>query len=174
MLGVFSYDAAQRMADEKNLDLVLISPTANPVVCKIMDYAKFRYERIKAEKEEKNRQTNVELKELWLSAVIDIGDLKTKAKKAREIIELGDRLRLSIRMKGRQLAHPELSVDIMKKFLEMVSDIALVERAPTREARSISMIIVPTPAVLKAAKEKAEQAVREKDDAKKAGKRGPN
>lgn len=143
MLGVVTLEAAQRMADSKSLDLVLISPTATPVVCKIMDYAKFRYERIKQEKEERKKQTNIELKELWLSAVIDIGDLKTKAKKAREFIENGDRVRLTIRMKGRQLAHPEKSYEIMNEFLEMVSDIAQVEKAPLREARTVAMIIAP-------------------------------
>jgi len=86
---------------------------------------------------------NIELKELWLSAVIDIGDLKTKAKKAREFIENGDRVRLSIRMKGRQLAHPELSMDVMKNFYEMVSDIAQIEKPPIREARTVAMIIAP-------------------------------
>jgi translation initiation factor IF-3 len=143
MLGVVTLEAAQKMADSKSLDLVLISPTASPVVCQIMDYAKFRYERIKQEKEERKKQTTIELKELWLSAVIDIGDLKTKAKKAREFIENGDRVRLTIRMKGRQLAHPEKSYEIMDEFFKMVSDIASIEKAPLREARTVAMIIAP-------------------------------
>jgi len=143
MLGIFTLAEAQKRANEKGLDLVEISPTATPVVCKIMDYAKYKYERIKQEREERKKQVSIELKELWLSAVIDIGDLKTKAKKAREFIENGDRVRLSIRMKGRQLAHPELSMDVMKNFYEMVSDIAQIEKPPIREARTVAMIIAP-------------------------------
>lgn len=143
MVGIVPLAQAQRVAEGKNLDLVLISPTANPPVCKIMDYAKYRYDKKKQEREDRKKQAIVEMKELWLSAVIDIGDLKTKARKAREFIEDGSRVRLSIRMKGRQLAHPELSMEVMNDFFEMVKDIAQIERAPSREGRTIAMIIAP-------------------------------
>jgi translation initiation factor IF-3 len=143
MIGILSVNEAQKIAYEKHLDLVLIAPTANPPVCKIMDYAKYRYEKKKQEREERKKQATVELKELWLSAVIDVGDLKTKARKAREFIEDGNKVRLSIRMRGRQLAHPERSVEVMENFFELVQDVAQIEKEPNREGRTIAMTIAP-------------------------------
>ena len=143
MIGIVSINEARKIAYDKHLDLVLIAPTANPPVCKIMDYAKYRYEKRKQAREERKKQATVEQKELWLSAVIDVGDLKTKARKAREFIEDGNKVRLSIRMKGRQLAHPERSMEVMDNFFELVQDIAQKEKEPTREGRTIAMTIAP-------------------------------
>lgn len=138
-----SSNQAKELAYEKDLDIVLISPQANPPVAKIMDYGKFRYEQIKKNKEAKKNQKVVELKEVWLSATIDTNDMKTKAKSAIKFLENGDRVRASIRLKGRQMARPELAVDVMNEFFELVKESGTMEKAPNQEGRSISMIIVP-------------------------------
>lgn len=137
-----SFDAL-RLAEEKDLDLVLISPTAKPPVCKIMDYGKFKYETVKKEKENRKNQKIVELKEVWLSATIDIGDLNTKARTAQKFLEDGDRVRVSIRLRGRQMARPELSVQVMDDFYELVKDYGLMEKRPLLEGRTIAMTLNP-------------------------------
>lgn len=134
---------------EKNLDLVLISPNANPPVCKILDYNKFKYEQAKRLKEERKKQTFIQVRDIWLSATIDVGDLNTKAKKAREFIEDGDKVRLSIRMRGRQLAHPEQSIEVMKDFYAKLSDISEMESAPIQQGRSVYMTLAPLTAKAK-------------------------
>jgi|BioPla2DNA2_1021312.scaffolds.fasta_scaffold00046_26 translation initiation factor IF-3 len=145
MLGIFNVDYALNKAYEQNLDLVLISPTANPPVAKIMDYKKYRYDQIKKDKEERRKQAqaSVQLRDIWLSATIDVGDLKTKAKKGREFIENGDKVRASIRMRGRQLAHPEAGFEVMNDFFDILSDIAEIESAPVQQGRSIYMVLAP-------------------------------
>ncbi|MDR0751072.1 MAG: translation initiation factor IF-3 [Christensenellaceae bacterium] len=142
-LGIKSTYEARKMAESQNLDLVMISPTATPPVCKIMDYKKYRFDIIKKEREEKKNRKVVELKDIWLSATIDIGDIETKAKHARRFLEDGDRVRLTIRMKGRQQVHPDISVGIMNDFYERLKDVSLIEKKPTQDGRSITMIIVP-------------------------------
>ncbi len=142
-LGIMSNDKALALAESKNLDLVKISPTAVPPVCKIMDYGKFRFEKAKKEKEARKNQKVVELKKVWLSMTIESNDLNIKAKQARKFIEEGDKVKVSIKMRGRQQAHPEMGVDVMNKFYEIVKDIAAMERAPLKEGRSILMIIAP-------------------------------
>lgn len=142
-LGVMSSEEANRMADYRNLDLVKISPQATPPVCKFMDYGKYRFELIKKEKELKKNQKIVDIKDVWLSATIDVGDLEVKAKKAREFLEEGDKVRLSIRMKGRQQAHPEVSVEVMDAFFAKVDDVSTIEKKPLHEGRSITMILTP-------------------------------
>jgi translation initiation factor IF-3 len=142
-LGVVSTIKALGIADEKGLDLVMISPQAEPPVCKLLDYNKYRFDLIKKEKEDKRNRKNVELKDIWLSATIDVGDLDVKAKKAREFIEDGDKVRLSIKMKGRQQAHPDISVGVMNDFFKRVEDIAVMEKKPLQEGRNITMVIMP-------------------------------
>jgi len=142
-LGVLNIYEANRIADERNLDLVKMASEAKPPVCKLMDYGRYRYENLKKEKEAKKNQKIVELKDIWLSQTIDIGDMNTKAKSARKFIEQGNKVRVSIRMKGRQQAHPEVSLDVMKEFFEMLKDIALTEKEPLKEGRSIIMILAP-------------------------------
>lgn len=142
-VGIMSSFDALRLAEEKDLDLVLISPTAKPPVCKIMDYGKFKYETVKKEKENRKNQKIVELKEVWLSATIDIGDLNTKARTAQKFLEDGDRVRVSIRLRGRQMARPELSVQVMDDFYELVKDYGLMEKRPLLEGRTIAMTLNP-------------------------------
>ena len=142
-LGVLSTYEANRIADERNLDLVKMASTAKPPVCKLMDYGKYRFENLKKEKEAKKNQKTVDLKDVWLSQTIDIGDMNTKAKNARKFIEQGNKVRMSIRMKGRQQAHPEVSIKVLKEFFEMLKDIAIIEKEPLKEGRSIMMILAP-------------------------------
>lgn len=142
-LGVMPTAKANHIADERNLDLVKISPNAVPPVCKLLDYSKYRFDQIKREKEERKNSKGVELKDIWLSASIDVGDLETKARKAREFIKEGNKVRLSIRMKGRQQAHPEISIGVMNTFFEKLSDVAIMEKKPLQEGRSIAMVIAP-------------------------------
>ena len=141
-IGIVSSSEALRMAEEKDRDLVKISPNAKPPVCKIMDYGKYRYELLKKEKEaKKNQQTN-EVKELSLSSItIDVHDLETKAKQCIKFFADYDKVRLSIRMRGRQQARPQMAVDVMMKFYELVKDHANIEVAPKQEGRNVFMIL---------------------------------
>lgn len=137
-----AYDA-NRIADEKNLDLVKISPSANPPVCKIMDYGKYRFDAIKKEKDARKNQKTSDLKEIWLSMTIDKHDLETKAKQAGKFISDGDKVKVSIRMRGRQQAHSDIGVEVMDKFFEILKDIAVQEKNAYKEGRSIIMILSP-------------------------------
>ncbi|MGI6228310.1 MAG: translation initiation factor IF-3 [Christensenellales bacterium] len=142
-LGIMSAYEANRLAAEMELDLVKISPTAVPPVCQIMDYGKFRYEQSKREKEAKAKQKVVELKEVWLSATIDVGDLNTKARSAIKFLSDGDRVRASIRLRGRQMAHQDISMRVMSDFYNIVKDYGVKEKEPVLEGRTIAMILSP-------------------------------
>ena len=142
-LGVMSSREAQKIADEAGLDLVKISPNVEPPVCKILDYGKYRYEQQKKEKEAKKNQHTVELKEVWLSATIDIGDLKRLASQAVKFAKDGNKVKASIRLKGRQQAHPEIAMGVMKDFIELVGGEATVEKQPIQEGRNIFVIFAP-------------------------------
>ena len=142
-LGIMSAAEANRIADERNLDLVKISPSTNPPVCKIMDYGKFRFDAAKKEKDARKNQKVTELKEIWLSMTIDLHDIETKAKQTRKFIANGDKVRVSIRMKGRQQARPEIGVEVMNKFFSLVEDVAVIDKKPLTEGRNIFMILAP-------------------------------
>ncbi len=134
---------ALALAEEKGLDLVKISPTANPPVCKIMNYGKFMFEQTKRQKEAKKNQKVVETKEVWLSMTIDVGDLNVKAKQAQKFLSAGNKVKVSIRMRGRQMAHSNLSIDVMNKFYEMVKDSCELEKKPLLEGRNVWMMLAP-------------------------------
>ncbi|MBR2397245.1 MAG: translation initiation factor IF-3 [Clostridia bacterium] len=141
-IGIVPASEALRMAEEKDRDLVKISPNAKPPVCKIMDYGKYRYELLKKEKEAKKNQKTNEVKELSLSSItIDVHDLETKAKQCIKFFGDYDKVRLSIRMRGRQQARPQMAVDVMMKFYELVKDHANIEVAPKQEGRNVFMIL---------------------------------
>lgn len=142
-LGVVSAYEGQRLAEESGLDLVKISPNAVPPVCKLMDYSKYKYEQSKKEKEMKRNQKTIEVKEVWLSMTIDVGDLNTKAKIASKFIADGNKVKATIRMRGRQQAYAQQGVEVMKKFAEILSDVAKIEKQPLTEGRNISMVISP-------------------------------
>lgn len=142
-VGVISTYEANRIADERNLDLVQMTTGVSPPVCKLMDYGRYRFENLKKAKEAQKNQKVIEIKDVWLSQTIDIGDINTKSRNTRKFLEQGNKVRVSIRMKGRQQAHPEVSMQVMEQFFETVKDIALIEKAATREGRNIAMILAP-------------------------------
>ena len=142
-LGIVSAREALRIAEEAELDLVKISPTANPPVCKIMNYGKYVFELAKKAKEAKKNQKVTEIKEIWLSMTIDIGDLQVKAKQTQKFLQNGNKVKVSIRMRGRQMAHQEIGVDVMKRFFEMVKDSGAIEKQPLTEGRNIWMMLAP-------------------------------
>lgn len=142
-LGVMSKHEAQRIADYRNLDLVKVSPGARPAVCKLMNYGKYRFDMIKQAKEAKKAQKVVEVKEIRLSQTIDIGDIKTKAKRAIEFLEAGNKVRITLRMWGRQLAHADISVKVVEDFFEMIKDYGTMENRPLYEGRIVSLNVAP-------------------------------
>ena len=143
MLGVMSASQALLLAEQAELDLVKISPNAVPPVCKIMDYGKFKFETLKRQKEAKKNQKIVEMKEIWLSMTIDVGDLNVKAKQTLKFLADGNKVKVSIRMRGRQNAHADLGVEVMKRFAEMLGSSAVIEKKPLTENRNIIMIVAP-------------------------------
>ncbi len=134
---------ALNLADEKGLDLVKISPSAQPPVCKIMNYGKYLFEIQKRAKEAKKNQKVVEIKEIWLSMTIDVGDINVKAKQAQKFLTSGNKVKVSIKMRGRQMAHPELGVEVMNRFFEIIKEYGVIEKQPLTEGRSIWMMISP-------------------------------
>ncbi len=144
-LGVMSKAEAQRIADFRNLDLVNISPMAKPPVCKIMDYGKYRFDMIKKDKEAQKAQKAkiVEVKEIRLSQNIDSGDVQTKAKHAIEFLKDGNKVKVTLRMYGRQLSHTEISVDVLNGFYELVKDYATIDKKPTMEGRAMTIMLSP-------------------------------
>ena len=144
-VGVKPIQDALTLANYAALDLVLISPNANPPVCKVMDYNKYRYERQKKAKEAQKKQkaTRSELKEYRLSPVIDVGDFETKLRNATKYLEKGDKVKLTVRFKGRQMAHTELGMEVLNRFAERVSEIADVEQKPKLDGRVMTMMLIP-------------------------------
>ena len=143
MLGVMSAAEALRLAEEENLDLVKISPAAVPPVCKIMNYGKFKFEQAKKEKENRKNQKTVEIKEIYLSMTIDVGDLNIKAKKTIEFLTEGNKVKVSIRMRGRQMGRSSMGVDVMNRFFGMLEGKAVMDKQPLAEGRNIVMVLSP-------------------------------
>ena len=133
-------EKAMKLAEEAELDLVKIAPTAKPPVCKIIDYGKYRYE-LAERKEAKKKQKVVELKEIRLSPNIDLNDLNTKMNAAKKFLSKGDKVKITLRFRGREMAHMNASKHILDDFAESLSDTAVVEKAPKVEGRSISMVL---------------------------------
>ena len=142
-LGIVKNDVAQRMAEERELDLVKIAPQAVPPVCKLMDYSKYRFEMQKREKEQRKNQKTIQLKEVRLSATIDVHDMQVKAKNATKFLKDGDKVKVSIRFRGRQMTYANQGKDVMDKFYEMVKDFSTLERKPLLEGRNMIMILAP-------------------------------
>ena len=140
-LGIMSARDAYKLAREAELDLVKVAPTAKPPVCKIVDYGKYRYEQARREKEAKKKQKTIEVKEVRLSPNIDTNDLNTKQNNARKFLEKGNRVKISLRFRGREMAHMSASKHILDEFAEGLSDIAVIEKPAKLEGRSLSMIL---------------------------------
>ena len=140
-IGVVSSREAQKIADEAGLDLVKIAPNAKPPVCKVIDYGKYRYEMARKDKEAKKKQKTVELKEIRLSPNIDTNDLNTKMNAAKKFLAKGNKVKITLRFRGREMAHMSSSKHILDDFAENLSDITVVEKAPKIEGRSIGMVL---------------------------------
>lgn len=140
-LGIMSAKEALKLAEEAGVDLVKIAPTAKPPVCKIVDYGKFKYEQTRKEKEAKKKQKVVEIKEIRLSPNIDTNDLNTKVNAAKKFISKGDRVKVTLRFRGREMAHMNTSKHILDDFAQALADVAVVDKAPKVEGRSMTMFL---------------------------------
>ncbi len=140
-LGIMSAKEAMKLADDAGLDLVKIAPKAKPPVCKIVDYGKYRYEQARKEKEAKKKQKTVEVKEIRMSPNIESNDLNTKMNAARKFIAKGNKVKVTLRFRGREMAHMSDSKHILYDFAESLSDVATVEKEPKQEGRSISLVL---------------------------------
>ena len=142
-LGIMSAEQALALAEEQDLDLVKISPNAVPPVCKIMDYGKFRFDQMKKEKEAKKNQHVVEIKEVRMSPGIDTNDFNTKVRSALKFLKEGDRVKVSVRFRGREMAHTNIGEELLVKFGEECSEVANVDKNPKLEGRFMSMFLSP-------------------------------
>ncbi len=142
-LGIMSSDAALKMAYDKGYDLVLMAAQAQPPVCRIMDYGKYRFERDKKEKEAKKKQQTVELKEIQLSCRIDTHDFETKLRHAQRFLESGNKVRVVMRFRGREMSHIAIGQELMSKFKDACSELGAVDKAPVLDGRILSMVISP-------------------------------
>jgi len=142
-LGILPIEKALKLAEERHLDLVKIAPNATPPVCKIMDYGKYMFEMAKKEKEARKNQKVINVKEIRLSASIEDHDLGVKARNADKFLRAGDKVKVTIRFRGREMAHPEVGYEIMQKFVSMISAQAVVERKPTLEGWNMIMVLSP-------------------------------
>ena len=142
-LGIVAIREAQALADQRNLDLVKIAPGSNPPVCKLMDYGKYRFEMAKREKEQRKNQKIIEIKEVRLSATIDLHDMEVKAKATRKFLSDGNKVKVSIRFRGRQITHGDIGLDVMSQFHGMVQDVAVIERPARQEGRNMFMVLAP-------------------------------
>ena len=142
-LGVMSSREAQKLADEAGLDLVKIAPTAKPPVCKIVDYGKYRYEQARKEKEARKKQKTIEIKEIRLSPNIDTNDLNTKINAAKKFLTKGDKVKVTLRFRGREMAHTNLGEKLLMDFADACAEIASMEKNPKLEGRFMAMFLAP-------------------------------
>ena len=142
-LGIMSADEALRIAEEQGMDLVKISPQANPPVCKLMDYGKYRFEQGKREKEARKNQHVVEIKEIRMSPGIDVGDFNVKLKNAQKFLTDGNRVKVSVRFRGREMAHTDIGKKLLDKFAEQCAEVANVDKGAKLEGRNMSMFLSP-------------------------------
>ncbi len=142
-LGILAVDQALATAEQLGLDLVEVAPLARPPVCRIMDYGKFKYEEQRKAREARKKQHHVQLKEVKMRPGIEDHDFDFKVRHARRFLEEGNKVKLTMMFRGRQMAHPELGREVLNRVVEVVSDLAKVESAPHMEARSMTMVLAP-------------------------------
>ncbi len=142
-MGVVANNVAQALAEERGLDLVKIAPQATPPVCKLMDYGKYRFDLSKREKDQRKNQKTVDLKEVRLSATIDLHDLEVKAKNCIKFLQQGDKVKVSIRFRGRQATHGEIGLQVMNDFYELVKELGVIDRPAKQEGRNMFMVLSP-------------------------------
>ncbi len=156
-LGIITTKQALDIAYDKGLDLVEISPNSDPPVCRIMDYGKYRFDREKKEKEAKKKQKIVEIKEVQLSCQIDTHDFETKLNHARKFLSQGNKVKVSVKFKGRQMAHTEIGLEVIRKFGEACCDIGVIEKQPLLDGRHMLMFLAPKSASAKAKEQKSSE-----------------
>ena len=142
-LGIMSSEEALKIAMDQELDLILIAPQAKPPVCRIMDYSKFRYEQARKERESKKKQKTVEVKEIRFSPNIDTNDLNTKSNNARKFLEKGNRVKVTLRFRGREMAHINATKGVLDEFAATLADIASVDKPAKLEGRNMSIVLAP-------------------------------
>lgn len=145
-LGIMSAAQAQRIADEQGLDLVKISPQATPPVCKLMDYGKYRFEQTKREKEARKNQRVVEIKEVRMSPSIDVNDFNVKLRNAQKFLSEGNRCKVTVRFRGREMAHTNIGQELLLRFAEECGEVAVMDKSPKLEGRHMSIFLSPKPA----------------------------
>lgn len=163
-LGVMLTHKALELAEERGYDLAKIQPTAKPPVCKLLDYDKYRYEQSRRERENRKNQRVVEIKEVQLSATIEENDILTKAKMATKFLQGGDKVKVSIRFRGRQITHSEIGLKVMNDFAERCKEVSVVERRPLMDGRHMIMILAPKAAKASFAEKKASREAAAKEN----------
>ena len=143
-LGVLSIEAAQRIASEKGFDLVEVAPQANPPVCRLMDYGRYKFETIKREKDQRRKQNVIKLKEMKLRPKVADHDFQTKFRGVRQFLEQGEKVKVTIMFRGREMVHQEIGRRLLDRVAEAAKEIAVVERAPIMEGRNLFMILAPS------------------------------
>lgn len=154
-LGIFPIEQAQRIADNEGYDLVEIAPQAQPPVCRIMDYGKFKYDQAIKAKQARKNQSKVETKEMKFRPKIDVGDYTTKKKHVMRFLEAGSKVKITIMFRGREMSHPEQGLSILERLADDLKDVAVIENQPKMEGRNMHMLIAPLPQTVK--KKKDEQ-----------------
>lgn len=163
-LGLFDIRDAQRIADEQNLDLVEIAPNADPPVCRVMDYGKYKYQQAMKAKAARKNQSRVEVKEMKFRPKIDVGDYETKKGHVLRFLKKGARVKITIMFRGREMAHPELGLTILERLADDLKDEAVIENQPKMEGRNMHMLIAPLPAAVAAKKKKENEKKEEGND----------
>ena len=153
-LGIYPVAQAQRVADDQGLDLVEIAPNAEPPVCRIMDYGKFKYDQAIKAKQARKNQSKIETKEMKFRPKIDVGDYTTKKKHVLRFLSAGNKVKITIMFRGREMAHPEQGLSILERLADDLKDVAVIENAPKMEGRNMHMLIAPLPAAVKKAADK--------------------
>ena len=157
-LGIYTVAQAQRVADDQNLDLVEIAPNAEPPVCRIMDYGKFKYDQAIKAKQARKNQSKIETKEMKFRPKIDVGDYTTQKKHVRRFLDAGNKVKITIMFRGREMAHPEQGLSILERLADDLKDVAVVENQPKMEGRNMHMLIAPLPGAAKKKKETNKKA----------------
>ncbi|NJN65888.1 MAG: translation initiation factor IF-3 [Chloroflexaceae bacterium] len=160
-VGIVPIQEALKLADHHNLDLVEVAPNATPPVCRLMDYGKFRYEQSKKEREARKHQKQVELKEVRLRPKTDTHDLQVKAKQARKFLLSGDKVKFTLRFRGREMAHTNIGREMLDQIAESLRDIAVIEQKPTLESRAFSLVLAPNAKTLKSAQQEKREKIRQ-------------
>ncbi len=148
-MGICAVDEAQRVADNEGLDLVEIAPNAEPPVCRVMDYGKFKYDQAIKAKQARKNQSKIETKEMKFRPKIDVGDYTTKKKHVMRFLESGSKVKITIMFRGREMAHPEQGLSILERLADDLKDVAVIESQPKMEGRNMHMLIAPLPGTVK-------------------------